>query len=58
MSSSLVLRLSQPGIHLSATLVLELVELSSDIGEILVLNFTSCLESFPVQAWVLYPKDS
>lgn len=37
----------------SATSVLELVELSSEISEILVLNPKTCLESFPVQAWVL-----
>lgn len=42
----------------SATSVLELVELSSEIREILVLNPTACLESFPAQAWVLYSKGS
>lgn len=42
----------------STTSVLELVELSSEISEILVLNPKTCLESFPVQAWVLDPKVS
>lgn len=41
----------------TATSVLQLVGLSSDTSEILVLNPTSYLGSFPVQAWVLYPKD-
>lgn len=40
----------------SATSVLKLVELSSEISEILVLNPRTCLESFSVQAWVLCPK--
>lgn len=40
----------------SATSVLELVELSSEISEILVLNPKTYLESFPGQAWVLYPR--
>lgn len=42
----------------SATSALEVAELSSGTREVLVLSPTSCSESFPVRAWVLYPKDS
>jgi hypothetical protein len=55
-SSFLLLRPPQPGIHLTLPSVPDLVELSSDSGEIHVFSSTSCLESFPMQPWTLNLK--